>query len=98
MTDAGELTLSEQSYYEEAIGETAYNSYTDILYVLPDSICEKLLPVIKNRYITTEENISYENARELEKFFYRGIPRASRKRCYVWNTVQYITEEQYNSK
>ena len=28
MTDAGELTLSEQSYYEEAIGETAYNSYT----------------------------------------------------------------------
>lgn len=47
MTDAGELTLSGQSYYEEAIGETAYNSYTDILYVLPDSICEKLLPVIK---------------------------------------------------
>lgn len=47
LTDAGELTLSEQSYYEEAIGETAYNSYTDILYVLPDSICEKLLPVIK---------------------------------------------------
>ena len=27
------------------------------------------MPVIKNRYITTEENISYENARELEKFF-----------------------------
>ena len=38
MTDAGELTLSEQSYYEDPIGETAYNSYTDILYVLPDSI------------------------------------------------------------
>ena len=38
MTDAGELTLSEQSYYEDAIGETAYNSYADILYVLPDSI------------------------------------------------------------
>ena len=74
LTDAGELTLSEQSYYEEAIGETAYNSYTDILYVLPDSICEKLLPVIKNRYITTEENISYENARELEKFFTEEYP------------------------
>lgn len=72
MTDAGELTLSGQSYYEEAIGETAYNSYTDILYVLPDSICEKLLPVIKNRYITTEENISYENARELEKLLQRN--------------------------
>lgn len=74
MTDAGELTLSGQSYYEEAIGETAYNSYTDILYVLPDSICEKLLPVIKNRYITTEENISYENARELEKLFTEEYP------------------------
>ena len=57
MTDAGELTLSEQSYYEDAIGETAYNSYADILYVLPDSIREKLLPVIKNRYITTAEHI-----------------------------------------
>ena len=74
MTDAGELTLSEQSYYEDPIGETAYNSYTDILYVLPDSICEKLLPVIKNRYITTEENISYENARELEKLFTEEYP------------------------
>ena len=28
MTDAGELTLSGQSYYEDPIGETAYNSYT----------------------------------------------------------------------
>lgn len=74
MTDAGELTLSEQSYYEDPIGETAYNSYTDILYVLPDSICKKLLPVIKNRYITTEENISYENARELEKLFTEEYP------------------------
>lgn len=30
-TDAGELTLSGQPYYEEAIGETVYNSYTDVL-------------------------------------------------------------------
>lgn len=74
MTDAGELTLSEHSYYEDAIGETVYNSYTNILYVLPDSICEKLLPVIKNRYITTEENISYENAKELEKLFTEEYP------------------------
>lgn len=74
MTDAGELTLSEHSYYEDAIGETVYNSYTNILYVLPDSICEELLPVIKNRYITTAENISYENARELEKLFTEEYP------------------------
>lgn len=74
MTDAGELTLSGQSHYEDPIGETAYNSYTNVLYVLPDNICEKLLPVIKNRYITTTENISYENARKLEKLFTEKYP------------------------
>lgn len=74
MTDAGELTLSEQPYYEEAIGETAYNSYTDVLYVFPDSVCEKLLSVIRNRYITTSESISYENARELEQTFSDEYP------------------------
>ena len=74
MTDAGELTLSGQPYYEEAIGETAYNSYTDVLYVFPDSVCEKLLPVMRNRYITTSESISYENARELEQTFSDEYP------------------------
>ena len=69
VTDAGELMLSGQPYYEEAIGETVYNSYTDVLYVFPDSVCEKLLPVMRNRYITTSENISYESARELEQVF-----------------------------
>ena len=74
MTDAGELILSGQTYYEEAIGETAYNSYTDVLYVFPDSVCEKLLPVMRNRYITTSESISYENARELEQTFSDKYP------------------------
>ncbi len=74
MTDAGELTLSGQPYYEEAIGETVYNSYTDVLYIFPDSVCEKLLPVMRNRYITTSESISYENARELEQAFTDEYP------------------------
>ena len=74
MTDAGELTLSRQPYYEEAIGETVYNSYTNILYIFPDSVCEKLLPVMRNRYITTSEDISYENARELEQAFADEYP------------------------
>ena len=74
MTDAGELILSGQPYYEEAIGETAYNSYTDVLYVFPDRVCEKLLPVMRNRYITTPESISYENARELEQTFSDEYP------------------------
>ena len=74
LTDAGELTLSEHSFYEEAIGETAYNSYTDVLYVFPDSICENLLSVIRNRYIMTTESISYENARTLEQAFSAEYP------------------------
>lgn len=73
-TDAGELTLSRQSRHGEAIGQTAYNSYTDVLYVFPDSVCEKLLPVMQNRYLTTAEPITYEDARELEKLFTDEYP------------------------
>lgn len=74
VTDGGTLKLSEQSLHEKAIGETVYNSYTNVLYVFPDHICKSLLPVIKNRYITTDQNISYENARELERLFTEEYP------------------------
>lgn len=74
VTDGGILKLSEQSLHEKAIGETVYNSYTNVLYVFPDHICKSLLPVIKNRYITTAQNISYENARELERLFTEEYP------------------------
>lgn len=73
-TDAGTLTLAEQSYYEEAIGQTAYNSYTNVLFVFPDSVCAQLLPVMRNRYITTTDTISYDNARELEQVFTEQYP------------------------
>lgn len=73
-TDAGELILSEQSYYEEAIGETVYNSYTDVLYVFPDSVCEKLLAVMQNRYIMTAGDIVYDDAQELARLFLEQYP------------------------
>lgn len=73
-TDAGTLTLAEQSHYEEAIGQTAYNSYTNVLFVFPDSVCAQLLPVMRNRYITTTDAISYDNARELEQVFTEQYP------------------------
>ena len=73
-TDGGTLHISEQSYSEEAMGETLYNSYTDVIYVFPDKICEELLPVMRNRYITTTKNITYENARELERLFAAEYP------------------------
>lgn len=74
ITDAGELTLAEHSYYEEAIGETAYNSYTDVVYIFPDSVCKKLLPVMRNRYIITAETISYPYALEMEELFTAEYP------------------------
>ena len=73
-TDAGTLTLAEQSYYEDAIGQTAYNSYTNVLFVFPDNVCAQLLPVMRNRYITTTDAISYDNARELEQVFTEQYP------------------------
>ena len=73
-TDAGTLTLADQSYYEDAIGQTAYNSYTNVLFVFPDSVCAQLLPVMRNRYITTTDAISYDNARELEQVFTEQYP------------------------
>lgn len=73
-TDAGTLHISRQPCYEEAIGETLYNSYTNVLYVFPDKICRKLLPVMRNRYITTAKSISYENACSLEKLFVSEYP------------------------
>lgn len=74
ITDGGTLNIFEQTYYEEPIGETVYNLYTNVLYVFPDNICKKLLPVMRNRYITTTENITYENAKELERFFTKEYP------------------------
>ena len=68
-TDAGSLTVSGQSFYLENIGQTAYNTYTSVIYVFPDSVCARLLPVMRNRYISAEESISYEDARELEQIF-----------------------------
>lgn len=73
-TDAGELTLAGQAYYEESMGETLYNSYTNVVYVFPDSVCEKLLPVMRNRYIITAETIPYEKARQLEQAFTEAYP------------------------
>ncbi len=77
MTDNGELALAKQAYYEDAMGETVYNSYTNVIYVFPDSICENLLPVIRNRYITTSETLSYENAYGLEQIFSGNYPEIS---------------------
>lgn len=74
MTDTGSLKLAEKDCYTEAVGETLYNRYTDVLLVFPDSVCEKLLPVMRDRYIVTADKIPYVQARELEALFISVYP------------------------
>ena len=42
-TDCGILKLSKKSYYIEPIGESLYNTYTDVLYVFPDAVCTNFI-------------------------------------------------------
>ena len=55
-------------------GETIYNSYTDVLYILPDAVCQQLLPVMRNRYICTADPISFRSAQEMGEAVFQHIP------------------------
>ncbi|MCM1121336.1 MAG: ABC transporter permease [Eubacterium sp.] len=81
-TDAGNLTLAEHAIYDDAMGETLYNSYTDVIFVFPDNVCRDLLPVMRYRYITTTERISYEKACELEELFLSIYPEDAQTDAY----------------
>lgn len=76
-TDAGKLSLAENSFYNEPMGETIYNNYTDVIYIFPDAVCNKLLGVMKNRYIITETPVSFKDTAELEQKFYSIYPEES---------------------
>lgn len=68
-TDAGILRLSENPVYQDSMGETIYNFYTDVVYVIPDETANQLLAVDRNRYIRTQEPISCQDALALECMF-----------------------------
>lgn len=69
MTDMGVLALAAESEHHYDLGGTLYNTYTDVVYVLPDSTCQDLLAVGRNRYIQTTEPLPFQTAVELEKLF-----------------------------
>lgn len=73
-SDMGDLRLADKACHLEAIGQTVYNSYTDVLYVFPDSICNNLLSVMRNRYVETETAIPYNEAISLENAFVEKYP------------------------
>lgn len=92
-TDMGTLTLADNAFYKEAMGETIYNSYTDVLYVFPDSVCRNLLAVMRNRYIRTESAISYEDAIALEAAFeqeYPEMPQDEGSQYYIRTSTHQI--------
>lgn len=68
-TDTATLRPSENAYFQDSMGETLYNLYTDVVYIVPDAVAQKLLPVRINRFATTDMPISYKEAMELELFF-----------------------------
>ena len=41
-TDAGTLSLAQDALHTESMGETFYNLYTHVTYVLPDQVCHQL--------------------------------------------------------
>lgn len=91
LTDAGELKLSKNPHYEKSIGETIYNSYTDVVYIFPDEVCKNLLPVMKNRYITTKEDISFKQAIEIENAFIAQYPEKSDKNTGAYYGIRLST-------
>lgn len=92
-TDAGNLVLAENAYYDEPIGETVYNNYTDVLYVFPDGICKELLSVMTNRYIVTAAPISYDDALALESEFNSIYPEKEEGvHYYIRTSTQQIND------
>lgn len=95
-TDTGTLSLAEDGCHLEAIGETVYNTYTNVLYVFPDSVCSDLLSVMRNRYVKTETTIPYREAILLETSFAQEYPETADQ----GNGVQYYirtSTQQINS-
>lgn len=92
-TDTGNLTLAPNAYYEDSIGETVYNSYTDVIYVLPDSVCQNLLSVMRNRYIQTEVTIPYNEATYLAAAFAQKYPETPKNGFGVQYYIRTSTQQ-----
>lgn len=73
-TDAGTLKLSENAVFQEPVGESIYNFYTDVVYIIPDEIAQVLLPVQSNRFVMTQYPIPFKTAEMLEQLLGRSYP------------------------
>lgn len=85
-TDWGVLRLGEEPQFHHSLGETIYNSYTNMVYVLPDEVCAGLLPVNQNRYIKTVKPIPFQQSAELGKLFSEQYPEEGEGAHYYIRT------------
>ena len=86
-TDAGTLKLSENAVFQEPVGESIYNLYTDVVYIIPDEIAQVLLPVQSNRFVMTQYPLPFKTAEMLEQLLGRLIQKILIKT--IWqDTVQ----------
>lgn len=76
-TDGGTLKLSENAAFQETLGESIYNLYTDVVYIIPDETAGKLLSVQRNRFVTVENPLSFEKAADLEQLLGKAYPEKS---------------------
>ncbi|WP_122642202.1 FtsX-like permease family protein [Luxibacter massiliensis] len=76
-TDAGNLRISENSAFQNSMGESIYNLYTDFVYIIPDEATGKLLQVQRNRFVKTSTPLSYNMAAELENILLDAYPEDS---------------------
>lgn len=85
-TDGGKLSLAKESIFQDNLGETLYNQYTNVIYIFPDEICKELLSVNKNRYIQTVSPIPLKNAKELGDVFSKAYPELGEGVSYTFRT------------
>lgn len=60
--------------FQEPVGESIYNLYTDVVYIIPDEIAQVLLPVQSNRFVMTQYPLPFKTAEMLEQLLGRSYP------------------------
>ena len=87
-TDAGTLKLSENAVFQEPVGESIYNLYTDVVYIIPDEIAQVLLPVQRNRFVMTQYPLPFKTAEMLEQLLGPFLSRKILIKTIWQDTVQ----------
>ena len=97
-TDAGTLKLSENAVFQEPVGESIYNLYTDVVYIIPDEIAQVLLPVQRNRFVMTQYPLPFKTAEMLEQLLGRSYPEDPDKDNLAgYSTTVRTTEVSYRA-